>query len=672
MPASHAHTVGVAANHASPEEEEVDICPTCDFECTCKPRPVPSVGITVPASSSSHANSSAQPKNIPTLKIKLTVPTSMLGKRRTIASITETKYKKTADMSDDDGELSAVGPSHVPRAGRSHSSITVSPMIPKRRGRPPKATKTAPNSKSRIFGTEVTPLSQSQKGQNRPPASKGVRSAVSKSKAKGTIGRRGAAGTKRRRMATESESSDDEVKEDDDAKSVQFPTFVSASAISSASDDDSDSSLSDFDTDSSTKEEEENFILADEGRTRNNSRGRRELFSDENARRKDPQNNWVIRARQKSVGASDLEMGGTSDDATADEEDEEDAEAEEDEAEEDEANSRHRYPMYTGLATGWSDDEESSFDADLFFANLSDTSDDDLNKDDAMVEDPATPSNAMPTAEDPSSDFDMPEGWDGQIMFTVGLKAGQGILDIGFEADAARMLAESTPSISQESDVDMATSECADGYVEDDEDDDGDDSNGNTTEEELVGPDGLPTAQALMLFEIPPSVSAIDPLSTISPTASPTRRSIRFFPTSPPTPADVLSGRVRWDDFDDIIDATMSGSQSLSSSRGGAPIMGKFEPEDETYQKMAIIDGSNKDIPSPFPRTKRQFGRSSSEKRISGGVRISNALGFSSRSDKPNSLANAAALFRGLPQFCPGRVALSRLAICLHPLISLQ
>ncbi len=82
-----------------------------------------------------------------------------------------------------------------------------------------------------------------------------------------------------------------------------FPTFVSASALSSLSSD-SSSALSTFDSDSSVEAEEESFIRNDVARRRSGG-------------------DWVIRPRKKSVGLSDAEM-----DVDSDATDDEDAEAE--------------------------------------------------------------------------------------------------------------------------------------------------------------------------------------------------------------------------------------------------------------------------------------------------------------------------------------------------------
>jgi hypothetical protein len=182
--------------------------------------------------------------------------------------------------------------------------------------------------------------------------------------------------------------------DDDDNESGQFPTFVAASDLSpsSASDSsDSGSESSSFDSDSSLEAEEESYILAEQ-RRHDKARVRRELLGDESHRRKDAHNNnnnWVIRPRKKSVGLSDVDMDGDSDDHTEDEDEDEEEELC-DEEEDEETDGQAPSVIYTGLATGWSDDEESSFDADIFFDNLSDT-----NSDDSLSGDePADPQDA--------------------------------------------------------------------------------------------------------------------------------------------------------------------------------------------------------------------------------------------------------------------------------------
>ncbi|KAG6884594.1 hypothetical protein C0993_009761 [Termitomyces sp. T159_Od127] len=377
---------------------------------------------------------------------------------------------------------------------------------------------------------------------------------------------------------------------DADRPFAQFPTFVSASVLSSrASSSDAESSgLDSFDSDSSIEAEEENFIVSEmQGR----ARVRRELFGDDVPKKRDPHNAWVIRPRKKSVGPSDAEMDvdsdATEDAAAADDDDDDDAEQDEEETDE-----RAPSVAYVGLATGWTEDEdESSFDADLFFANLSDSDahTSSVHGDDA---DHSDVDSIVASVTSPPS-LEVQERWDGQIVFTNGLCEGQGMLDVDFEAHAASF-AESSPSPGPASDPDIDMSDVDDGGYEEDADERDD---GETTDEELVGHDDLPNERAMRLFMTPFSVSAIDPLSTMSPAVSPRPRP-RPRPIDSPKPADILSGRVFWDS-DDYEDPAPSAAHASPGPRRG-----HFVPSSDVRQ--AIIDDRHQDIPSPHPRFRRR------------------------------------------------------------------
>jgi len=424
--------------------------------------------------------------------------------------------------------------------------------------------------------------------------------------------------------------------DDDDGRSVQFPTFVSASALStSTTSEDSDTdSLSNFDSDSSMEAEEENYILSEE-RRHEKVRVRKELLGEDGYKRKDPLNNWVIRPRKQSVGGSDVDMDVDSD-ATEDEDDEE--EEGEDGGDEDELDDSNPGVTYAGVGTGWSDeDDESSFDADLFFANLSDSTadgqstctEDDQERDHPNWDEETTGSaiHAARLQMD-NLPFEVSQGWDGQIVFTNGLGEGQGILDLDFEVSAAQLV-EDSASPSQDSDVEMQTPECDEEYEEageygEEEESDG----GDTTDDDYVDKDGLPTKRMLELFRWPSSLSAIDPMSTVSPTVSPHPRSRRRTqgsvdsrsPRDSPRPADILAGKTFWDEHEDLDRGDVAASVA-SSSRG--PLMGTFEAGQD-HPRRAILTGSNDEIPSPFPRLKHRKKASS----LSSGVCYFLFLGF--------------------------------------------
>jgi len=640
MPPVHTYTVD--------EDDEGDICPVCDGECTCAP--LPSNPLSMAELSLKYAVPDSPPST-PSLKIKLSIPPSMLANRRLQST---SKLSKSAVET----TLDSVNAGYT--------------TVPKKRGRPPKAFASSPNHKK----TLLVPKSALQ---NRKRSVLPTRAAIIKKAV-------AAKNKKRRRVATsdddDSSSSSalsdvgmDRAAQPDpypDNDSVQFPTFLSASALSSNdSDSESSSSLSDF-SDSSIEAEEENFILTDVKNKK--SRVKRESTDDPpllQKRRTSHNNDWIIRPRKKSEGPSDVEMNDVDSDATEqddrqdDAEDEDDADATEDEMamtlddelDEDGVTTDDHRRRYVGHATGWSEEEdESSFDADLFFANLSGSDSIDSNSDDddgghfspprhykhlslSMAEDgdqsdisgsgmlsECTESGwaGRRRAELESLPFEVTEGWDGQIMFTNGVGDGQGLVDIEFEAHAEQFVAsprkpprqhteESDNDGMEGSDVDMS-----DGGYE--EEDGGEGGEGDTTDEELVGEDELPNERAMALFSLPLSVSAINPLSTVSsPTVPASRRGLgkRIWGMESPSPADILAGRVVFWDSDDELSPT-SGSDNVGrdggddSRRGSMPLgprKGVFSPSTETRQAVIGEDRKGAAVPSPHPRFNRGRGR---------------------------------------------------------------
>jgi hypothetical protein len=657
-------SAGAAVSSLSPnDEDDNDICPVCDGDCTCdnKPRPPPapiaSNGLVRPVASSSI---SAHVHGMPPLKIKFTVPASMQNKAR--VSSTQTKKSRADGISIASTNVTGSGTSsiigQVQHAASSSTAghgryMSQDLTNHKRKARPVKGTVDARDPSKiaaadrQIRGNEANTLSQSQSHlqsqsprAHKPGAIKGPRSNTKggrqprtnfkssrppqKSQAQGTIAKK-VSGKKKKKHAfvnggSASDHADQSTEDsDDDTESGQFPTFVAASDLSPSSASDSSDSCSDsssFDSDSSLEAEEESYILAEQ-RRHDKARVRRELLGDDSHKRNDVHNNnWVIRPRKKSVGLSDVDMDGDSDDLTEEDDDEEDEDMGEEE-EDEETDGQAPSVVYTGLATGWSDEEESDFDADIFFANLSDT-----NTDDASGDEPIDPQadDAMTSSISSlqrSTDLEMTEGWDGQIVFTNGCGEGRGVLDLAFEATAAQLLASDTASISQDSDVEMGGGDEGD-YEE--VDSVIGTSDGETTEEELVDANGLPTSRAMRLFCWPTSVSSINPLSTVSPTVSPAprnRRSTTSCNRDSPRPADILARKVYCDESDHSQPESGEGSAPSPVrriSRGGVPIMGHFEHAGDVTQKTAILTGSNKDVPSPFPRLihrHRRIGSSS-------------------------------------------------------------
>jgi len=402
--------------------------------------------------------------------------------------------------------------------------------------------------------------------------------------------------------------------DDDDGKSVKFPTFLSASGLSSS--DSGDSSSSDVDSpssagDSDIEKEEENYIVS---QIHEKARLRRELFKEEGVRNHSSQNDWVIRSRKKSVDLSDNEMNFDSD-VTADDDEENQTV---DEVEE-EIDNRAIDAGYAGLVTAWSDDEESSFDADIFFANLT-GSDSDSNQSDSSYSgldeagedgdhsdmDAASHSDAtelISHSQGPENlQLEVIQGWDGQVVFTNGLNDSRELLDLDFDVKASQFLPEVNSAPAQDTDVDMSPTHhgpssegsCEEGL---------DEAEGDTTDEELVGEDDLPNERAMQLFNLPSSLSAVNPLSTVSPAVSPARHRLVSSRQGMKSSKleDNLVRRLYWDsDGQDEEEKEQKVKSLPQLSRG--PRAGVFVPAQEN--RKAIIDGT-REVPSPHPRFNR-------------------------------------------------------------------
>jgi len=656
MSSSHPYTV-------VDDEDDTDICPVCDGQCTCRIQPLSMAELSLKYQHSTPApapHSPPPPPPTPSLKIKFTLPPSLIAKRRLDTNKSSTNNQQTTSASVTDAYTTP----------------------PKKRGRPPK---------NSYKPKSVAP----RKSQKTPAKLNKVRQ--------------------------------------------NLPTFVSASALASTSDSSSfsSSSLSDFesDPDSDIQAEEENFIVAD---IHDKARLRRELLGgdDPHIKKRSPthhDSDWVIRPRKKSVGGSDVEQMDVDSDATDDDqpenqnqndqdEDEDDADEEDEpdgmnvvEEDDEDTDARHHY---VGLATGWSEEDESSFDADLFFANLSDSS----SSSNSSTTSTRRRCHSYTPADQSSSTFEshptrtaleslpfeVTENWDGQLIFTngpVGEAESRGIVDIDFEKDAERFIIDSdaddgddddddscssssnsssygpyhhdhlnhdpsssTAQAPQSSDVAMFSISDADAGYE--EEDGGEADEGDTTDEELVGDDSLPNERAMRLFTLPMPipismgmgmVSAINPMSTVSPSIGVEkwrrrrsgggmdvdgdreerkrwRRRLRLDlgAPAPPRAADILAGKIgfRGDEFTGNRDGYASSSSASSDSmvktgkgKGkqkmsfapssspsshanhsrqtqipSTPRTGLFIPTSETRE--AIIGNGRKglDVPSPHPR----------------------------------------------------------------------
>lgn len=652
MSPSRSHTVGGVVEPPAQQDEDDDICPVCESECTCGNRQdleVPSVAnASVPHPPALQISTARPP-----LKIKLTLPPHL---------------KVRQDHALDNHTASHGEPhSSTPVLANSSRAQTISPPLPKRRGRPPKAVVAAreaarlssqvvvlpqPNSPfAQIIPDKKAPVSRpgNQRARNAPSTvlltqSKGAQRANPRS-----------AHTRHPTVTSTQKRGPADHGSDSDA----YPTFVSAASSSSLTDSsessEGDSSSSEESSDAATEEEPRNKPRHQRvpGKQTDNS----DPESAQKRRDYGSGGRWEIRSRMRSVGPEEDVLGesaeGSSDDGGVDDDDDEEDNAENDEVDDAEADvedDSHAEideddddpPTLDGKLGvsfgGWSeDDEESSFDADIFFANLDGSSDSSCS--------PAPSHAQLPSG--PRRDFDFGASFSADeddalllmdIDSSVHIRRGHGEIEFSIPIDDLPFswadqhedttFKEASHGAS-DSDVDMTVGSRSGSSTEDlsNMTDGGvvlEETEGDTTEDELVDANGLPNPRAMMLFRWPATVSAIDPRSTVSTSkvtqldpphdASPSTRialaTFSALPASPPpTPADILSGRrFSMDDYEE-----MEGRQLHFGhiARPAGAYMGHFVKESGA-QSFAVVDGSGVDTPSPFPRTNVHKCRKSS------------------------------------------------------------
>jgi hypothetical protein len=494
------------------DDDDTDICPVCDGQCTCRleldlNQPTPPV---------------APP--VQSLKIKFTLPPSLIAKRQQVP---------------------------VP-------DPYTTPL--KKRGRPPKHTLTLPQ-KPQKTTANINKVRQSLKARAAAVSKKIV---------------------KRRRVAVESDQ--DESYSSDDTFHTSYKHYQ----------------------------------------------------DDPQLLKRSPAHDWIIRPRKTSVGGSDAEQmdvdtdtddqAHNQNDQDQDEDDEDDDEEEEGETDEllgveeddEETDGRHRY---VGLATGWSEEEdESSFDADLFFANLSDSSSTSGSSSTSTRRrcHSCTPGGidadqSSSTSESPSKTalpFEVTENWDGRLIFTNGLVGdaeSRGIVFMesvdsdgddscssysGVDHDQLNFHPSSIVQAPESSDTDIfSISDVDAGY----EEDRGEADDGDTTDEELVGDDCLPNEQAMRLFNLPTpismGISAINPMSIVSPVGLEKRGYRRE-----------MSVDEDHEDRDFWRKRLRSGPRAADILLPNTPRRGLFVATGET--RLAVIGDDRKgtDVPSPHPR----------------------------------------------------------------------
>ena len=616
MSPPHAHTSGIVSSmhQLDEDEDDDDICPICEGACTCNNKTAPPMPAPLASSSrQTHIQISSQspsvhayPATAAPLKIKLTIPATLLSRSR---------YPTSDD----------------PAPSKKQNKCTDVHSRAKRLVRPPKTG----------GRSTVHPASTSKTKDKRVPkptsSAKDTTEKTSKKTKVGSDSRSGADSAPSCR-SHDTSAGNSAKPYSQFTQNQRLPTFVFADEFSSANESSAGSSssseesdLTEF-SDSSIAEEEETYIRTTEeqrARAHDKARVKRELLGDGMTNRKERRNDWEIRSRKKSVGPSDDGMDIDSDESDDEAEDVEEAEDNDGEEEEEDDVGPVR-GSYVGIATGWTEDEESSFDADLFFAGLSDS---DSGPEIATVPDQEDTENDSSVDIGSSvlaqGTFEITEGWDGSVIFTNGLQDGQGLLDWDFEANAAQLLIEaSTMSESNSgSDIRMAESDGDMGGSEDETDglEEVESNDGESTEEELVDDRGLPTARAMRLFRCPVTpLYAIDPLSTMN-------RGPRVgddLPNQSPRPSDILAGHEFGDEDDDAPEPPMSEISSTilsaSSDRGTPrlPLMGMFEASKTDLPYRAIIDGTPHAVPSPFQRTRRRRASESTSARSFSRVRL--------------------------------------------------
>ena len=614
------------------QDDEDDICPICESECIC---------------GNNELSIAPQKHGLPpSLKLKAT--TSSSSNPKPSGSNNQIRSKPSTSLN-----------AHLPQTGQFSvpdprlKSHLLDPTIPKRRGRPPKSVVAAraalaatvtPSRSEHVPGPSVLPHRPKLnllKKMPRPCPKPKVREinaikpslARRKRKADHSYHPKGLVG--RRPLVEDHDDSDDDdddeedkllLEDDDDLQPsapLDLPTFISASSSSSES---SLSSLSSSDhSDQEMELEEEQNIKDSENEKerrarRDRARVRREMFGENDPRQSGrshhTSNRWDIKPRRRcpsvSDGEGDVDMDVESGDTTESEDEDQDAVVADDEDEADlvgvDRDGRRKLGVsFAGVVTGWSDGEDSNYDADLFFANLDSSESDSASN--AAAEMFSIDADGEDGDEEQDSGDEIAEamtlaaaaglydGWDGPIVLAA--------RDVDVEMDLSpfhrRRMSSSILTTDDEKvgrqpkNLVVADGE---GPFEDDTEVDLAESDGETTEEELIGPDRRPNTRAMMLFKWPVSVGAVDPMNTLT-LGRRGNGPVARHSTPQHEPEDLLAGGVR----------TSNGKKTKIISAPRGPVAGTFQltPQSVELTKTAIISGRQPALPSPYPRSRRLF-----------------------------------------------------------------
>ena len=604
------------------QDDEGDICPICESDCTCDDKS----SIAPERHGLTPLGVAASPSSNPKL----------FGSNKRIRYKPSTSTSTTA---------------HPPQTGQFSSSDPrlqghfLDPAIPKRRGRPPKiavaaraalATAATSSSPKRIVGPPTLscrprhgskPIIRGASAINPPLARRKRRHEADGSyRPKGLVGRRP--------LVEENDGDDEDILLEDygdlgPSVPLDLPTFISASSSSSESSLSSLSSSEDSDPGDMEVElaEEQNIKDSEKEKERRSrkdkARVRRELLGENDPRQKGrshhTSNRWDIKTRRKSASASggeaDVDMDAESGDTTDSEEEDQGAVVADDEDDEPDAvgvdrDGRRKLGVsFAGAVTGWSDGEDSDYDADLFFANLDSSESDSASN-------PAVGMFLMDAdGEDRDQDQDSGDeiaeamtiaaaaglynGWEGPIVFAT--------RDVGVEMDLSpshrrrRMSSSILTSDDEQVSGQPTNLAVADGmdHFGDDAGIDLAESDGETTEEELIGPDGWPNRRAMMVFKWPVSVGAVDPMNTLTMGRRGNGSAPRH--SSPQHEPEDLG-----DSFGRFADGTTTPDGKKTSTPRG-PVTGTFQLTPQSVEPMntAIITSNQPALPSPYPRSRR-------------------------------------------------------------------
>ena len=319
--------------------------------------------------------------------------------------------------------------------------------------------------------------------------------------------------------------------------SDQFPMFMPASLLGSESSEDgsecshssTSSSESSDDIDSVIEAEETELIVTEETLAMKKPRLRREREREdhldgggvpEGGRRWDKVN-WNNRGRRKgsvSIDGSSA-FSSSSDDSSSSDADDEDGADGADDDDEDVDGDVFGVPFQGA----WSeyDEEDEEYDAQLFFANLSDSSSGSSSSDPEPED--ASPERLGENGMDfERRDSQLPlvltENLDGQLVFAHGMRDGEGASDVHFDTTARKLapdvIIHTIAPVTEQPDS-VAASSSSSFETEPEED------VGNTTEEEELDPaTGIPSRAEVVNVQASPSFPldtlSINPISTIN------------------------------------------------------------------------------------------------------------------------------------------------------------